>query len=104
MATNEAVTLPGPTLDVPAPPLRKGEREYRAFQRLHPQLLPTYRDQYVAIHEEQVVDHDTDDIALILRVHARYGYVPVYVGLVTAAPLVPIRIPHHRLYRPGEAT
>jgi hypothetical protein len=101
MDTNDAVTVPLAPLDVPPPPLSKGEREYRAFQRLLPQLLPTYRGKYVAVHEEQVVDSDPDDIALILRVHARYGYVPIHVGLVTDAPAPPIRVPHYRLYRSG---
>lgn len=101
MDINEAIPVPLAPLDVTPPPLSKGEREYRAFQRLLPQLLPTHRGQYVAVHEEQVVDSDADDVALILRVHARYGYVPIHVGLVTDAPPPPIRAPHYRLYRPG---
>jgi hypothetical protein len=102
----KAVTVPLPAIDVVPPPVSKGEREYRAFQRLLPQLLSTYRGKYVAVHEEQVVDSDADDIALILRARARarYGYVPLHVGLVTDAPLPPVRVPHCRLYRPGGET
>jgi hypothetical protein len=66
---------------------------------LLPQLLPTHRGKYVAIHNEQVVDSDTDDIALIQRVHARVGYVPIHVGLVTEQPQL-VRVPHYREYRP----
>jgi hypothetical protein len=85
----------------PRPELSKGEREYQAFLRLIPELLPTHRGQYVAIHEGKVVDADADDIALVRRVHDRIGYVPIHVGLVTDRPPV-VRVPHYREYRPGE--
>jgi hypothetical protein len=87
---------------VPAPDLSKGEREYQAFLRLLPELLATYRAKYVAIHNGQVVDSGPDDIALIQRVHACLGYVPIHVGLVSdSLPLV--RIPRYRELRPPEA-
>jgi hypothetical protein len=94
-----------PTLEVRIPPceLGKGEREYQVFLRLLPELLSTHKGQYVAVHNGQVVDVDTDDIALIQRVHARIGYVPIYVGLVTDRPPV-ARIPHYREYKRGEET
>lgn len=92
-----------PTFEVkiPVSELSKGEREYQAFLRLLPDLLPTYQGRYAAIHDGQVVDTDTDDIALVQRVHARVGYVPIYVGLVTEQPSV-VRVPHYREYRPRE--
>ncbi len=87
-----------PALEVvlpdPAPP-SKAERERAAFFRLLPELLTTHRGQYVAIHDGQVVDSDADDIALVRRVHARVGYVPLHVGLVTDAPPVG-RMPRYR--------
>ncbi len=73
----------------------KGEREYQAFLRLLPHLLSTHQGKYVAIHDGQVVDSDSDDIVLVQRVHARVGYVPIHVGLVTDRPLV-VRVPHYR--------
>ncbi len=76
----------------------KGEREHQAFLRLLPQLLSTHQGRYVAIHEGQVVDSDTDDIVLVQRVHDRVGYVPIYVGMVTDRPLV-FRVPHYREVR-----
>jgi hypothetical protein len=84
---------------VTPPELSKGEREYQAFLRLLPQLLGTHQGRYVAVHEGQVIDSDADDIALIQRVHARIGYVPIHVGLVTDRPPV-VRVPHYREYRP----
>jgi len=92
-------TQPTFEVKVPAPELSKGEREYQAFLRLLPELLPTYRDRYVAVHNGQVVDADTDDIALVRRVHGKIGYVPIHVGLVTDRSPV-VRIPHYRENRP----
>ena len=101
---NDPTTQPTFEVKVSAPELPKGEREYQAFLRLLPELLPRYRGKFVAIHDGQVVDSDTDDIALVQRVHARVGYVPIHVGLVTDQPPV-ARIPHYRQYRPrGEGS
>jgi len=67
-------------------------------------LLPTQRGKFVAIHAEQVVDAGDDPIALIKRVHARVGHVPIHVDQVSDQPPAPLRIPHYREYRPkGEA-
>src|SRR4051794_17373403 len=82
---NTAVPAP-PTFDWPPPPRTKWEREYRAFLRLLPQLLKTDRGVYVAVHDEQVIDRDADEMALITRVLARVGNVDIHVGLVTDAP------------------
>jgi hypothetical protein len=62
---------------------------------LLPGLLASHRGKYVAIHEGQVVDSDAKDIALIQRVHARLGYVPIYVGLVSEERQI-VRVPHYR--------
>jgi hypothetical protein len=96
---SNAAATPIFEVQVPAPRLTKGEGEYRAFRRLLPTLLATHAGQYVAIHDGQVVDCDADDIALIQRVHARIGYVPIHVGLVVEARPVE-RIPHYRETRP----
>lgn len=103
MSSRQSMALPAPNIDSPGPPPQKWQREYQAFQRLLPPLLQTHRGQFVAIHEEQVVDSDADDIALVLRVHARFGYVPIHVGKVVEQPLPPLRVPHYREYRPQAA-
>lgn len=96
---SETAAQPAFAVELPTPELPKGEREYRAFLRLLPELLATHRSKYVAVHNGQVVDCDTDDVALILRVQAKVGYVPIHVGLVTdSQPLV--RIPHYHECRP----
>jgi hypothetical protein len=67
-------------------PLTKYERESLAFRRLLPQLLNTDRGQYVAIHDEQVIDRERDEMALIARVLKKVGNVDIHVGLVTDQP------------------
>ena len=83
---SKTTTLPPPGVEWPPPPETKWEREYRAFKRLLPQLLAKQRGQYVAIHDEQVIDSDKDAMALILRVLGRIGNVDIHVGLVTEQP------------------
>ena len=88
---SEPVTLPAPDISVTAPhdPIQeKFQRERRAFLRLLPELLKTHRGQYVAIHEEQVVDSGDDQFTIARRVYKRFGYVPIYVGPVSEYPEV----------------
>ncbi len=99
---SDTITRPALEVKVPAPVLSKGEREYHAFLRLLPELLKTHRGQHVAIHNEQVVDFDKDEIALIKRVHAKVGYVPIHVGLVVETRPV-IRFPHYLEIGPADA-
>src|SRR5262245_50458329 len=89
----------GIAIELPAPHLSKGEREYQAFLRMLPELLPNYRGRFVAIHDGRLVDSDVSDVALIQRVQQRVGYVPMHVGLVTEEQPV-VRIPHYREQRP----
>ncbi len=95
---SDTITTPIFDVSLPVPALSKGEREYRAFLHMLPGLLATYPVKYVAVHEGQVVDSDANDIVLIQRVHARIGYVPIYVGLVSEERQV-ARVPHYREYR-----
>src|SRR5438552_19129717 len=46
----------------PRPEHPKLASEYDAFQRLLPELLPSLRDQFVAVHDGQVVSRDADMI------------------------------------------
>jgi hypothetical protein len=64
------IALPAPAIETP-PPAGKWEREHRAFQRLLPELLKTHAGKHVAIHDEQAVDSDTDELVLIERVLQR---------------------------------
>lgn len=81
---SEVIVIPPEAL-IP-PPSTKWEREYRAFQRLLPELLKTHRGKYVAIHEERVIDSDDDRRELIFRVLPKVGGVSVHIGHVTEEP------------------
>jgi hypothetical protein len=96
MSIADSVTLPAPNLDKVYSLAGKWAKEYETFQRLLPELLKTYRGQYVVIHDGRVVDSGTDDLALALRFFAKHGNVPIHVGLVTDEPAIPAHIPHYR--------
>jgi hypothetical protein len=98
----QTVTQPLVEVLVPMVEIDKGEREYRTFLRLLPELLVSHRGQYAAVHNGEVVDFDKDDIALIQRVHARFGYVPIHVGLVTDRP-TRLRIPHYHEHQAADS-
>jgi hypothetical protein len=84
-------------LPTPAPtPETKFQKERRAFQALLPILLPTHRDKYVAIHNGEVVESGDDRISVVERAYDNYGYIPIYVGLVTDQPIPPVRLPSVR--------
>jgi hypothetical protein len=73
-------------VQLPEPELTKYERERRAFFRLLPELLQTHRGQYVAIHDEQVVESGPERLPLAMQVWERVGNVPIYVARVTVEP------------------
>jgi len=68
----ESITLPEVETAASVSSERAVAREEAAFYRLHPELWQKYPGQYVAIYNEEVVDHDSDQVALYLRVKARY--------------------------------
>jgi hypothetical protein len=88
---SQTETLPAPVL--PPPAADKWRREQQAFRRLLPELLQRLRNQYVAVHEERVVESGEDKLAVAGRAYQRFGYVPIYVGLVTDQPLPVCRVP-----------
>ena len=71
-------------------------REKCAFQALLPGLMSTHKGLFVAIHDGQVVESGSNKLAVGGRAYARFGYVPIFVTLVTDRPLAPERIPSPR--------
>jgi hypothetical protein len=61
---------------------RAMQQEAEAFRRLHTDLLATIPGQYAAIHGEQLVDHDLDQLALLGRIEARFPGLPVLIRQV----------------------
>jgi hypothetical protein len=47
-------------------------REAEAYRRLHPELVKAFAGRHVAILDGQVVDHDSDPVALLRRVRQNY--------------------------------
>ena len=58
--------------------------ETEAFTQQHDELLTKYSDQYVAVHEGQVIDHGQDLRTLHLRVFNRFGqFLGLFYGIPT---------------------
>ena len=91
---NQIDTIPAPVL--PNVPEDKWHSEKRAFHRLLPSLLNSHKGEYVAIHEGKVVESGKDKLEVAGRAYARFGYVPIFVGLVTDEPQPLLRIPSPR--------
>ncbi len=61
---------------------QKIKEEDAAFIKLHSQLVTQYLGRYVAIHNGEVVDNDTDVRALHLRIRQQFGRIPVLLRQV----------------------
>lgn len=48
------------------------DAENIAFQQLHASLLERYANQYVAIYQGKLIDHDRDKLALFQRIEEHY--------------------------------
>jgi hypothetical protein len=83
MASGERITLPAPVIESLMSPSDKWTREYQAFRRLLPELLPARRGQYVAIHEGRVIASGPDKLPVALEAFRRIGNVSIHVGLVS---------------------
>ncbi len=62
-------------------------REREAFLALHPTLLAQYPNEYVAIYNKKLVDHDKDGLALTLRVYQRFPNEFVWIAPLHADAL-----------------
>lgn len=62
------------------------DAEIAAFEKLHPELRQKYLGEWVAVHEQKLVDHDNDRAALYKRVRAAYGRTAVLIRQVTEQP------------------
>jgi predicted DNA-binding protein len=58
------------------------DSEIEAYIQLHPTLWRTIPNQWVAIHNGEIVDQDSDRISLYGRVRAEYGQTPVLIRQV----------------------
>ncbi len=65
----------------------KLDREIPTYEAMHPELRQKYLGQWVAVHNQKLVDHDSDGVALYRRVRARYGRISVLIRQVTEQPI-----------------
>jgi hypothetical protein len=80
-------TLPDTSVIPPAEPDAALLREKEAFIALHPQLKAQYYDQYVAIYEGKLIDHDANYGALVRRIDAQYPDTFVWLAKVEDEPM-----------------
>jgi len=72
-------------------------QEAAAYAQMHAELLVKYPKQYVAIHQQKLIDRDMDKIALYRRLAEQYGDTPLLVRQVLTEVVPTIRIPSFRL-------
>ncbi|VAW43363.1 hypothetical protein MNBD_CHLOROFLEXI01-3744 [hydrothermal vent metagenome] len=76
-------------------------QEQDAFQAMLPELLAKYKDQYIALHQGEVVDHDVDRVILAARLDKTHPDAVVLVKQVTAQPESVLRMRSPRLVGNG---
>ncbi len=64
----------------------KLDREIAAFESIHPALREKHLGEWVAVHQENLIDHDRDLSALYRRVRAQYGKTSVLIRQVALTP------------------
>ncbi len=65
----------------------KLNREILAYEQHHPELKQNYLGQWVAMHEQKLIDHDHDGLALYRRIRAKYGHISVLIRQVAEQPI-----------------
>ncbi len=65
----------------------KLDQEIESYEAMHPKLRQKYIGQWVAVHKQKLVDHDSDGSALYRRIRAKYGRTSVLIRQVTEQPL-----------------
>lgn len=85
---------------IPAHPQReKMLQEVNAYESLHTELVENYLGNYVAIHQGQVVDNDSDSEEIIIRIGERYPDEAILIRKVQKTLPPEIRIRSPRLIR-----
>jgi len=78
-----------PSQHVPRTPRSETfEREKRAFQRLKPLLMKSHRGEYVVIRDGKAVLFGRNKVELARKAYGKFGYGPLYIGLVQEEPEV----------------
>lgn len=73
------------------------DKEIAAYEAQHAELLALYLDQYVALYQGKVVDHDPDQTTLLKRIDGRFPSTVVLIRRVQPALPGPLQIRSPRL-------
>ncbi|MCX6044435.1 MAG: hypothetical protein NT075_04930 [Chloroflexi bacterium] len=65
----------------------KLNQEIAAYTEMHTELWTTMPGTWVAIHQQKLVDHDNDRLALYRRIRAKYGRTAVLLRQVREQPV-----------------
>lgn len=65
---------------------RQMQRESEAYRAMHARLLTQHANEYVAVHQGQLIDHDVNQLALALRIQAAYPNKVVLIRQVLPEP------------------
>ena len=65
----------------------KIDREVEAYERMHSKLRDRFLGQWVAIHDQQLVDYDADREPLYRRIRNRFGRTSVLIRRVSESPI-----------------
>jgi predicted transcriptional regulator len=65
--------------------------EIEAYHRMHSELKQKYLHQWVAVHDQKLIDHDEDRTTLHRRVHEKYGDISILIREVMEQPEVELR-------------
>lgn len=77
----------------------KIRQEMEWYQTAHAELKKRYEGQHIAIHEQQVIDHDQDVTALAGRIRQQYGRIPILITQVYDQPVPEFAIRRPQLVR-----
>lgn len=65
----------------------KLDKEISAYEAMHPELQQKYLGQWIAVHDQKLVDHDPNGVALYQRIRAKYGKTSVLIRQVARQPI-----------------
>jgi predicted DNA-binding protein len=58
------------------------QQQIVAYERMYTKLKQDYLGQWIAIHHQKLVDHDTDGATLYRRIRQKYGRISVLIRQV----------------------
>jgi hypothetical protein len=94
----EAIALVEADMATPSDEQRMA-REEAAYQTMYDELKTKYAGEYVAIFNGQLIDHDSNELALLRRLDAQYPDDIVLMRKVSAEPEPDLRMRSPRLIR-----